>query len=69
MSDNPLNLKPGDKVYFNYYDHDKCKDVSGRGKVTDVDTDNDQLLVQTTRGLHWMQIEAAKPINPIHNDQ
>lgn len=64
------NFKVGDKVLFEYYDYDACKDVFGRGWVREIDDENHSVIVNTTRGLKWMEpaairqvIKAAKPID------
>jgi len=49
-----------DKVYFEYWDNDLCKDVSGIGWIREFDNPNNQAIVSTTRGIKWMEPEAIK---------
>jgi hypothetical protein len=52
-----MKLAKGDKVRFEYYDHDKEKEVSGVGKVKDIEPENGVIHIQTTRILHWMEYD------------
>lgn len=48
-------FKIGDKVTFDAYNHDEEKDMFGRGWVKEIDTENDQIIIRTTRKLIWVQ--------------
>lgn len=50
-------LQVGQKVRFQYYDHDKEKEVQGVGRITDIQKDNGVIHIQTTRTLHWMEYD------------
>jgi len=63
MSQENNKVIVGQKVMFAYYDHDKCKDVDGRGWVKEIDTDNNQIIIQTTRGVIWVETDGVKPLN------
>lgn len=52
-------LRIGDKVTFDAFNHDEEKDMFGRGWVKEIDTDNDQIIIQTTRKLIWVQTDGV----------
>lgn len=57
-----MKMKERNKVHFEYWDNDLCKDVSGIGWIKEIDTDNNQIIVSTTRGIKWMEPDAIKKI-------
>lgn len=48
-------MKIGDKIQFECYNHDTEKDMFGRGWIKEIDEENDQIIIQTTRGIIWVQ--------------
>ncbi len=49
------NFKIGEKVQFECYNHDTDKDMFGRGWIKKIDTENNQIIIQTTRGVIWVE--------------
>lgn len=50
-------IKAGDRVSFEYWDGETGKDIFGKGRVTDIDTKNATIHIQTTRTLHWLEYD------------
>lgn len=50
-------LQIGQKVHFEYWDSDLCKDIYGTGWVTEIDKYNGIIHIQTTRKLHWIEYD------------
>lgn len=58
MEEIKSGLQVGQKVKFNYWDHEEDKEVYGTGRITEIDEDgNGIVLIQTTRKLHWMEYD------------
>lgn len=64
---NKLTYKVGDKVQFDCWNHDTEKYMFGRGWVKEIDLDNGQIIIQTTRKLIWVEISGVNPINQNKN--
>lgn len=57
MEEEKTGLQVGHKVRFNYWDHEKDKEIFGIGKITEIEEDDGRIMIQTTRTLHWMEYD------------